>query len=327
VSKTDLRRTTVLSVALIGAATLASFPVPGAAAGAAVYTLTQSEVEATEGTVIKFKIRRSVDTGAESVVWRTRDISATGHEDYQFIWTRTLEFQPGEMVKRIGLKIYDDAAVESTEQFRIELREAEGASTIGEQDTLRVSVLDNDGTGGNSPPSLGGEPDGVAEVGAPWAFTPSSSDADRDPLRFEIRNRPGWANFDPATGRLAGTPGRAGVFAGIVISASDGVNRVELPSFDIDVRDVATSTGSATLTWTPPNERTDGSALTDLAGYRVYHGPAADRLSLTAQIDNPGITSFMFEGLSAGQWAFTVTAIDRDGRESDYANVLVQTVN
>lgn len=30
--------------------------------------------------------------------------------------------------------------------------------------------------------------------------------------------------------------------------------------------------GSATLSWTPPTKNTDGSRLTDLAGYKIYYG-------------------------------------------------------
>jgi hypothetical protein len=325
-SKTDLRRTAVLSLSLLGAATLASFPVSGAASGA-VYTMSSPRAEVTEGEQVKFRIWRDVDTGSETVVWRTQTINATAGDDYPDITGRRVTFNPGQMVRYLRLDVLDDAAAESTEQFRIELKDAGGSSTIGQPEGVTVTVYDNDEGAGNGAPVIEGQPEATAEVGTPWSFGPSASDPDNDPLRFEILNRPGWANFDAATGQLSGTPGRAGVFSGIVISATDGVTSVSLPSFEIDVREAPSAGGSTTLTWTPPSQRTDGSPLTDLAGYRVYHGPGADRLSLTAQINNPGVTSFMFEGLSAGEWAFTVTAIDSAGRESDYAGIVLRSFN
>ena len=51
-----------------------------------------------------------------------------------------------------------------------------------------------------------------------------ANDADNDTLGFTIQNRPSWASFDTATGRLSGTPTSAnvGAFNNIVISVSDG---------------------------------------------------------------------------------------------------------
>jgi hypothetical protein len=97
--------------------------------------------------------------------------------------------------------------------------------------------------------------------GHAYSFTPSAHDPDGDALTFSIVNRPPWANFNTATGTLSGTPGAGdvGVFSGIVISVSDGEASVSLPSFSIEV--VAVATGTATLSWQPPTEREDGSAL------------------------------------------------------------------
>ena len=43
-----------------------------------------------------------------------------------------------------------------------------------------------------------------------------------------------------------------------------------LPAFSITVTQVGL--GSMSLSWTPPTQNTDGSALTDLAGYKLYYG-------------------------------------------------------
>ena len=82
-------------------------------------------------------------------------------------------------------------------------------------------------------PQISGSPSTTAVVGTWYAFTPRASDADGDTLRFTIGNKPAWASFDPATGRLSGTPKNAGTFADITIRVTDGTSYRALPSFSI----------------------------------------------------------------------------------------------
>jgi trimeric autotransporter adhesin len=85
----------------------------------------------------------------------------------------------------------------------------------------------------NRPPTISGTPATSVVVGASYAFTPTASDPDGQTLTFSIRNRPAWAAFDAATGRLQGSPPSAGTFADVAISVSDGQVAVPLPSFTI----------------------------------------------------------------------------------------------
>jgi hypothetical protein len=81
------------------------------------------------------------------------------------------------------------------------------------------------------------------------------------------------------------------------------------------------SSGSATLRWTPPTEREDGSVLDNLAGYRVNYGQDQASLDTVIVLENPGLTSYVVDNLDAGTWYFAVTAFDEEGRESDFSNV------
>src|SRR5690606_39089874 len=98
------------------------------------------------------------------------------------------------------------------------------------------------------------------------------TDADGDQLAFEVTNLPEWARFDSRTGKISGTPSaeHAGTYSNISIRVSDGSANASLPRFSITVQQI--SSGSVTLSWTPPSENEDGSALTNLAGYRIYYG-------------------------------------------------------
>src|SRR5882757_6837905 len=67
------------------------------------------------------------------------------------------------------------------------------------------------------------------------------------------------------------------------------------------------STGTATLDWTPPTENSDGSALTNLAGYTVYYGTSPDKLTESVKVSNPGLTAYTMTNLTSGTWYFAVT--------------------
>jgi hypothetical protein len=108
-----------------------------------------------------------------------------------------------------------------------------GSGGNSEPETLPVSAAPDL----NKPPVIYGTPPVSVPQSASYAFSPSASDPDGDPLSFSILNRPPWANFDSANGSLSGTPGSAdtGTTTGIVISVSDGAASASLPPFDLTV--------------------------------------------------------------------------------------------
>jgi hypothetical protein len=105
---------------------------------------------------------------------------------------------------------------------------------------------------------------------------------------------------------------------------SDGKAAASLPAFSIVVKQV--SHGAATLSWTPPTQNTDGSALTNLAGYRIHYGTSASMLTHSIQIANPGLTSYVIENLSPGTYYFAVRAYTSSGAESDNSNIASKVV-
>jgi len=87
-----------------------------------------------------------------------------------------------------------------------------------------------------------------------------------------------------------------------------------------------TSYGTATLSWLPPTENTDGSALT-LAGYKIYYGTSEGNYTEVISIDNVGIATYVIDNLPAGNtYYFVVTAVDTDGIESGYSEVGSKTI-
>lgn len=89
----------------------------------------------------------------------------------------------------------------------------------------------------NPAPIFGGVPATNISAGKTYSFTPTATDPNGDMLSFSIAKKPSWAKFNNQTGTLSGTPQstQAGTYSGIVITVSDGTNKVSLPSFNIQV--------------------------------------------------------------------------------------------
>jgi hypothetical protein len=179
----------------------------------------------------------------------------------------------------------------------------------------------------NSPPTISGNPDDTVLVGDSYSFVPVANDPDGDNLTFSISGRPVWANFDTASGTLTGAPGAGdvGTYNNISISVSDGDGSATLNDFSIGV--VPAATGSATLSWIPPTQYTDGSPLTDLAGYVVYWGTGSGNYQNSTTLTNPGLTAYVVDNLLAGTTYFFATkAYNSNGLESSFSNEASKTI-
>ena len=182
----------------------------------------------------------------------------------------------------------------------------------------------------NQAPTISGSPGSTIVSGQKYTFVPVAADADGDTLGFSIANRPAWAEFDTATGRLSGTPtaSNAGSFANIQISVSDGTSTAALPVFALNVTPTATpSSGAATLSWAAPTVNVDGSALTNLAGYRIRYGTKANQLTQEITISNAGLTTYMVTDLPPATYYFAIQAVNSAGAESALSSVASKTIS
>jgi hypothetical protein len=170
----------------------------------------------------------------------------------------------------------------------------------------------------NRAPAISGTAPKSVLQGAPYAFQPVAADADGNSLTFSIVNRPAWATFDAATGRLEGTPGLGdvGTFSGIVIGVSDGSKSAKLAALSIKVQGVLP--GWARLTWNPP-PRANGTQALKVQGFKVYWGTKAGRYASSATIMNPSATAYVVESLTPNTYHFVVKSISSTGDEKVYA--------
>jgi hypothetical protein len=178
------------------------------------------------------------------------------------------------------------------------------------------------GTKTSQPLKISGSPSPTAVVGKFYSFAPTVVAPAGAALTYAIANRPNWTQFSAATGSLSGVPAASsvGTDAGIMISVSDGAMSVTLPQFNIAVAPAAApAAASATLHWSKPTQNTDGSPLTNLAGYVIRYGTSAAALNSQISIGSPDSTDVEISDLTAGKWYFEVAAINTANVESQFS--------
>jgi hypothetical protein len=247
-------------------------------------------------------------------------------------------FRPTTSAPRYATLVYSISGKPAWANFNTQTGQLAGTPTttnVGKYSNIVITVSDGPSTASlspfsisvtspaptNTPPTISGQPPTSVNVGAAYSFTPTAADPAKLALTFSIKNAPSWATFSTSTGQVSGTPGAAyaGTYSNIVISVSDGTASASLTAFSIAVNQI--SNGSATVNWTPPTSNSDGSTLTNLAGYRIHYGTASNSLTQTVQVANVGLTSYTLTNLTGGAWYFGVSAYTSSGQESALSNV------
>jgi hypothetical protein len=162
-----------------------------------------------------------------------------------------------------------------------------GVSNGGPLSATSTPTSAGGGTTG-APPVISGTPAASVVAGQSYSFVPTATDAAGNTLTFSIANQPAWANFDPSTGTLSGTPTSAfvGVYANITISVSDGTTSVPLPIFSITVLAPLSISGTAPTaavvgtpySFLPTTNATPGTTLT----FSVQNQPSWANFSATS---------------------------------------------
>lgn len=182
-------------------------------------------------------------------------------------------------------------------------------------------------TPGTSKLAISGAPSQSAMVGQTYKMQPTVTNADGT-VAFSASNLPAWLTLNTSSGMVTGTPTMAdvGTDSGITISASAGGESASLSPFSITVAQTAPTSGSASITWTIPTQNTDGTPLTDLAGFKVMYGTSPVELTQTVTVSDPTSTSYVLNNLSSGTWYFAVVSVNSAGVESSPTNVASKTI-
>jgi Fibronectin type III domain len=87
----------------------------------------------------------------------------------------------------------------------------------------------------------------------------------------------------------------------------------------------AKATGTATLSWQAPTENEDGTPIEGLAGYYIHFGPSAAELNQLIEVNDPALTTYAVNGLTAGTYYFAVGAYNAFGIEGLLSNIATKS--
>ena len=85
---------------------------------------------------------------------------------------------------------------------------------------------------------------------------------------------------------------------------------------------------TATLSWVAPSTRIDGTSLqlSEIMGYRIYHGTSAGGITQLADLDDPTAETYEVTGLPSGPNYFAITTYDVYGIESPMSELVSKTI-
>ncbi|HET6630849.1 MAG TPA: Ig-like domain-containing protein [Woeseiaceae bacterium] len=199
--------------------------------------------------------------------------------------------------------------------------------------TAAFAIAACGGSGGGTPATGNAQQPSASGL----TVTITSPNADQIDTTDGTMNLSGTASSDAGVTSVAWTSdkGHAGTASGtdswtvdqvpldlgantIIVTATDGAG--DTRSDTIVINRESTGTGSATLSWEAPTQRTDGTALTDLAGYTIHYGRMSGVYDYQIDVNTPGVMTYVIENLVPGDWYFALTAYDSAGLVSDLSN-------
>jgi hypothetical protein len=88
------------------------------------------------------------------------------------------------------------------------------------------------------------------------------------------------------------------------------------------------ASGTANATWVAPTQNTDGTPLTNLAGYKLYYANSTAGVPTATPIviNDKLATAYSISGLAAGSWYFGAKAFNTSGTDSDMSAVATKTI-
>jgi hypothetical protein len=136
----------------------------------------------------------------------------------------------------------------------------------------------------------------------------------------------GCANKGSPADDLGGGPDLAQAVDLALPDLAEPIYLASLPA-DLTGVDLGVPPDDAVLNWDAPTMNTDGTPLTDLAGYYVYHGLSSPITKANStQLDVGNVTTYTFHHLPPGVHYFAVSAYTTTGDESDLTLTASKTI-
>jgi len=88
-------------------------------------------------------------------------------------------------------------------------------------------------------------------------------------------------------------------------------------------------TGTATVSWSAPLSRADGSAISigEIGGYYLYYGTSSGSITHSVNVSGGSSSQYQVNSLAVGTYYFQVSAYDLQGIEGARSAVGSKTIN
>jgi hypothetical protein len=289
-------------------------------------------------------VRTGGSSGAASVLCRTVDGTAKAGSDYTAV-SQVLKWASGDMTEKYCPVALNDAKPFSgPKTFLVELSAATGAALGTASSTFTIygnatsgqvalsaptyTVAQNAGSVTVTVDRTGGST-GWAAVDYATANGSATAGTDYTSERGVLT----WASGDAAPKSFTipisnakpfgGKKTLAVAIAGAIDARLSGANTSAIVTIN---GDAAATTGTATLSWTAPTLDTNGSPLTNLAGYNLHYGKSPTTMTSVIAVNNPASGSYVIRNLAPGTWFFAVVAYDAQAVESAISNIASKTI-
>jgi Calx-beta domain/Fibronectin type III domain len=288
--------------------------------------------------------RTGGSSGAASVLCRTADGTAKAGIDYTAV-SQVLNWASGDMTEKYCHVTLSDAHPFSGQRtFFVGLSAATGAALGTSSSTVTIygneavghialsaptyTVAQNAGSVTITVDRAGGS-SGWAAVAYATANGTAIAGTDYASERGVVR----WAGGDMTPKTFTIPISKAKPFTGtktlaVAVAGAQGAILGSVNSRAIvTINGEATATtGIATLSWTAPTHDTNGSPITDLAGYNLHYGKTSTTMTNVIAVNDPASASYVIRNLAPGTWYFAVVAYNTQAVESTFSNVVSKTI-
>jgi hypothetical protein len=231
--------------------------------------------------------RTGAVTGSATVAYTTVDGTATAGVDYTAT-TGSVTWEDGDSsAKTVAVPVMNAARDKS---FALALTSVEGNADFGTPAAATVLVTASTAAAGGASSSSGSSSGGASSSSGSSSGGASSSSG--------------------SSSGGASSSGSSGSSSSGSSSSSGGKS----------------TSDSVTLSWLAPSGNTNGTALTNLAGFNIYYGTSATAMTQKISIHTVGVLTYVISNLSAGTWYFAVTSINAAGVESSPSPTVSATI-
>jgi hypothetical protein len=282
--------------------------------------------------------------GAASVLCSTANNTAVAGKDYTAV-SRVITWASGDATaKSCNVTISDATPYTGQKTFYVKLSGPTGAP-LGTYATTKVTIYGNKGGGlvslsaptytvaqnaGSVTISVNRTSGSVGAASLNYATANGTAMAG---INYTSEHGTiGWGNGDTTPKKIVIPISNATPFTGtkklaIAIAGAEIVSLGTITSAIVTINgDAAATTGTATLSWTAPTLDTNGSPITNLAGYNLYYGKTSTTMTNVIAVNNPASGDYVIRNLAPGTWYFAVVAYNTQALESTFSNVVSKTI-